>query len=106
MKKTVYTINLPGAVRAVPNKFDNIVDVFTVIYKMFKLTNFHFCIIYENGEYLKKVVNPKFRQVTADQFLDAHKTGMFDDAFICNDQGEKQYWLNDYYFYKNKQKKQ
>jgi hypothetical protein len=100
--KTRYSIELPGAVKSLPNEFKNIPEVFSVIRKMFKLTNFHFCIIYENGKYFKKVINPKFRRVTDQTFLNAHNTGMFTDAFILNENGEKQYYLNDGIFYKNK----
>lgn len=102
MKKTRYKLELPGAVKAMPNEYKNIVEVFSVINKMFKLTNFHFVVIYENDKFLKKVVNPKFRQVSSNTFLNAHNTGMFTDAFILNENGVKQYYLNDGIFYKNK----
>jgi len=102
MKKTRYTVELPGAVKALPNEFKNIPEVFSVIRKMFKLTNFHFCVIYENGQYLQKVINPKFRQVNSNTFLEVHSNGMFTDAFILNENGEKQYYINDGIFYKNK----
>ncbi len=100
--KPKYSVQLPGAIKALPNEFKTIPETFAVIKKMFKLTNFHFCVIYENGKFLKKVINPKFRQVSSDTFLKAHTTGMFTDAFILNENGIKQYYLNDGIFYKNK----
>ena len=95
MKRIKYTIEIPGTIKVLPNEYKNIVEVYGVIRRLFQRSKFHFCIIKENGEFFRKVINPRFRQVNDKDFLNAHNTGLFSNAFIINENGNKQYFIKD-----------
>jgi hypothetical protein len=93
--KTKYSLEIPGAIKALPNEYKNIVEVYGIILRLFRRSKFHFVIIKCNGEFFRKVINPRYRKVTDEEFLKAHNTGLFSDAFILNEFGEKQYYIKD-----------
>lgn len=91
--KPRYHIELPGKME-IPTHYTNIVEVFSIAKKLFDHGH-KFCVIKQNGDFLQKLVNPKYRQVTNDEWLDKHTSGNFRDAFIINENGQNNYYIKD-----------
>lgn len=85
----MYTIKMPGN-QELPVSYSNLIKCISDVGKLFKKGNFRFLTIYHNDKLLKKLVNPRFKEVSKEVFF----AGFYDDGFIINDDDSTEYYIN------------
>ena len=87
----MYTIKLSPD-QELPVSYSNLIKCISDVGKLFKRGNFKYLLIYENDKLLKTLVNPKFRQVNEEYFLN----GIFDHGFLLrNENNDLKFYVKD-----------
>lgn len=84
----MYTIKLPANME-IPKKYKSIIDTYCDVGKLFKKGKYKFVLIYEDGNFLKKLINPRFKEVSEIEF----REGFYLDGFILDQDGKAEFYI-------------
>jgi hypothetical protein len=84
----MYTIRL-NTKEELPVSFKTVIDAIAAVGKLFKTNTFKYALLYEDGKLLKKLVNPRFKEVSKEVFF----SGFYEEGFILKDD-TTQYYIN------------
>jgi hypothetical protein len=87
-----YTIELPGQVK-IPKTYKSMIEAYSTIGKLLKADSCKYIVVYQDDKFFRKVINNRYKRVENAEWMKAHNSGMFKDAFILNDNGTNEYYI-------------